>query len=384
MSEPILSDDGFWKFDEGEWVPTEKQLLSIENGAIPHDAVDGQNVLFDSSKIKKKAFSTFYSNMRPASRLYSFVGVCVSVTFLSIILVLASLPINSSPVLPVTDCSDNNPLQVIGAESVDSSPLMDEENCPHELKIASWNLKRFGPSAANDDETVSDVAFHISKYDIVAVQEIKDIQQTAPYILQDEIDEIFEYGMVLSNRTGAFCEEKSSSQISEQYAFYYNNSTIDSMDGGHHYPNNDCEFTREPFAAKFSSIEYGSEFVLITLHVDPDDAINEISALVNVFEWAKFQYPSEDDFILLGDLNADCNYASSSELDELAIRDSQYHWVIPDGENTNTAESSTCAYDRIIFSDNGLDEYLDSYSTFCEIDVSDHCIISATFSAHES
>lgn len=384
MSEPILSDDGFWKFAEGEWVPTKKQLLSIENGAIPHDAVEEQNVVIVGSKIKRNSLSKFYSNMRPESRFYSFVGVCVSVTFLSVILVLASLPINSSPVLPVTDCSENESLQVIGAASVDSRPLIEEEKCPHELEIASWNLKRFGPSAANDDEAVSDIAFHISKYDIVAVQEIKDIQQTAPYILQDEIDEIFEYGMVLSNRTGAFCEEKSSSQISEQYAFYYNNSTIDSMDDGHHYPNDDCEFTREPFAAKFSSTEYGSEFVLITLHVDPDDAINEISALVNVFEWAKFQYPSEDDFILLGDLNADCTYASSSELDELAIRDSQYQWIIPDGENTNTAESSTCAYDRIIFSDNGLEEYLDSYSTFCEIDVSDHCIISATFSAHES
>ena len=53
MPEPFLSDDGFWKFDEGEWIPTEKQLLSIENGAIPHDAVDRQDVLIDSSKSKR-------------------------------------------------------------------------------------------------------------------------------------------------------------------------------------------------------------------------------------------------------------------------------------------------------------------------------------------
>ena len=45
MSEPILSDDGFWKLDEGEWVPTEKQLLSIENGTIPHDTVVMEQVL---------------------------------------------------------------------------------------------------------------------------------------------------------------------------------------------------------------------------------------------------------------------------------------------------------------------------------------------------
>ena len=123
MPESILSDDGFWKFDEGKWVPTEKQLLAIANGAIPHDAVDGQNVLIVSSNTKRNPFSTFYSNMRPESRLYSFIGICVSVTFLSVILVLASIPINSSTFLPVTDCSGNESLQVIGAATVDSSMI---------------------------------------------------------------------------------------------------------------------------------------------------------------------------------------------------------------------------------------------------------------------
>jgi hypothetical protein len=37
MSEPIVSDDGFWELSEGEWVPTEKQKLALEDGAKPHD-----------------------------------------------------------------------------------------------------------------------------------------------------------------------------------------------------------------------------------------------------------------------------------------------------------------------------------------------------------
>lgn len=385
MSEPILSDDGFWEFNEGEWVPTEKQLSALDNGAIPFDAIDNDTIIVTESKPITSRISTFYSNISSEHRLYSFIGICISVLFVSVIIVLASLPINSITSIAVTDCSMDNSFQVFAAATIGNSPLAEEENCPHELEIASWNLKQFGQSDANDDTIVSEIALQISQFDIVAVQEIKDLNPgTAPYILQDEVEHISEYGMVLSNRTGAFCQQKSSSQISEQYAFYYNISTIDSLDSGHHYPNDDCEFSREPFAARFSSVEYDSEFVLITLHVKPDDAVNEISALVNVFEWAKFQYPDEDDFILLGDLNADCNYASPSELDKLAIRDSEYQWIIPDGENTNTAESSTCAYDRIIFSDYGSGEYLDSYSTYCEIEVSDHCIISAKFSAHES
>ena len=39
MSEPILSDDGFWELSEGEWQPTEKQKVALEEGATPHDYV---------------------------------------------------------------------------------------------------------------------------------------------------------------------------------------------------------------------------------------------------------------------------------------------------------------------------------------------------------
>ena len=35
MSE--ITEDGFWQMVEGEWVPTEKQLEAIQNGAIGHD-----------------------------------------------------------------------------------------------------------------------------------------------------------------------------------------------------------------------------------------------------------------------------------------------------------------------------------------------------------
>ena len=312
--------------------------------------------------------------------VFGIASVCVA-----LMVVLAPFPPVTDNFEQVSDCSDDPSLVLSDGElTTDNQSGIRDGDCLHDIEIASWNVKRFGPSGAEDEVRVAEMAGKISNYDIVAVQEIKDIQQTAPYILQDRIDEISEYGMVLSNRTGAFCENKSSSQISEQYAFYYDVKTIRSLDSGNHYPNNDCEYTREPFAARFVSVEFNHTFVLITLHIDPDDVLNETDALVNVFEWAKFQYPGEDDFILLGDLNADCSYARSSELDQLAIRNGDYQWIIPDGTNTNTAESSSCAYDRMIIGDGGSDEYLGSFSTDCELEASDHCIISARFSAHES
>ncbi|MDA0648921.1 MAG: endonuclease/exonuclease/phosphatase family protein [archaeon] len=348
MSGPVMSSDDLWQ------PSTEKQTLPLGN---------------------EGTFRWLHLGFG-----FGIASVCVA-----LMVVLAPFSPVADIVEKVSDCSENPSLFSSDEElsTLNESGIRDGD-CLHDLEIASWNVKRFGPSGAGNETRVAEMAGKISNYDIVAVQEIKDIQQTAPYILQDGIGEISEYGMVLSNRTGAFCENKSSSQISEQYAFYYDVKTIKSLDSGNHYPNNDCEYTREPFAARFVSVEFNHTFVLITLHIDPDDVLNETEALVNVFEWAKFQYPGEDDFILLGDLNADCSYARSSELDELAIRNDDYQWIIPDGTNTNTAESSSCAYDRMIIGDGGSDEYLGSFSTDCELEASDHCIISARFSSHES
>ena len=372
-----ISEDGFWQLEDGEWIATEKQIAALENGATPYDAnqkisdaVDSKPAISDENESNRFSIS---AKMEPQQAMYVVSGVCLLALLVSIIVIIASISQVSNTLTGSTDCGANS-----------SDRMMAGGDCPDKLNIASWNLEVFGPSKANDPDTLSEIAEKISQYDVVAVQELKDIQQLAPYILQDELDNHGEFGIVLSNRTGSYCESKSSSQISEQYAFYYNVDTIKALDSGHHYPNTDCEFAREPFAARFQSVEYSHKFVLITAHVRPGDAVDEIKNLTNVFEWAKFQFPNEDDFILLGDLNADCDYASTSDLDMLEIRNGDYEWIIPDGISTNTATSSSCAYDRIIFGENGSDEYLGSYSTDCQTEASDHCIVSALYSANEA
>ena len=37
-SEIQVSEDGYWKFVEGSWVPTELQLNALAQGALPHDS----------------------------------------------------------------------------------------------------------------------------------------------------------------------------------------------------------------------------------------------------------------------------------------------------------------------------------------------------------
>ena len=53
-----------------------------------------------------------------------------------------------------------------------------------------------------------------------------------------------------------------------------------------------------------------------------------------------------DNILLLGDMNADCDYLSQAEADTLRLRtDPDFHWLIADDVDTS-ARSSDCAFDR--------------------------------------
>ena len=44
-----ISDDGFWQNIDGEWMPTQKQLEALENGAIPHESNEMANPNLESN-----------------------------------------------------------------------------------------------------------------------------------------------------------------------------------------------------------------------------------------------------------------------------------------------------------------------------------------------
>jgi predicted extracellular nuclease len=57
------------------------------------------------------------------------------------------------------------------------------------------------------------------------------------------------------------------------------------------------------------------------------------------------KYFDEPDVILLGDLNADCSYYDEDSIDPLRTG---YEWLVPNNADTNVSDSTSCAYDRII------------------------------------
>ena len=89
--------------------------------------------------------------------------------------------------------------------------------------------------------------------------------------------------------------------------------------------------------------------MLIGLHTDPDEAVEEMEALVDVHTAVK-QHWDTDDILIMGDLNADCSYASETARNSLELNtDSQFSWLIGDEVDTTTT-STDCTYDRCVCS----------------------------------
>ena len=58
------------------------------------------------------------------------------------------------------------------------------------------------------------------------------------------------------------------------------------------------------------------QLILIGIHTDPDEAVEEIDALMDVHSAVENKWKT-DDILILGDLNADCSYASNKARKQL-------------------------------------------------------------------
>lgn len=248
------------------------------------------------------------------------------------------------------------------------------------IKIASFNIQIFGKTKASKPDVMAELASIVRKYDVVAVQEIKDKAGNVPVKFLTEINSDGSlYTLVLSERSGLQDDDQTSL---EQYAYYLNTETVHILeDVGLFDDETPDHFQREPYVAHFGANNGNFTFALVTVHTKPDLAVEETKALHDAIEWAKVQIPGEDDFIALGDFNASCNFADPSDFTGSAIND-EYIWIIPDDADTNFSTSTACAYDRIVMTPETSEDYADDFGVDTSVSsnvVSDHFPVWAEF-----
>lgn len=250
------------------------------------------------------------------------------------------------------------------------------------IKVGAFNLQIFGTEKASKPEVMSILSKVIRNYDVIAVQEIRDSSQTALPLLKDAVNSMGspQYDYVVSERLGRTTSK-------EQYAYIYNTQTIQQIGSPYTYPDSTDMFQREPYVAEFKAKNGSFDFVLITIHTDPDTATQEINDLPKVVEDVKSKYQEEGDFIVMGDLNADCTYFN--ENGQSPLRSNDYYWVTNNSVDTTT-KSTDCTYDRIIITTPAQTDFTGNAGIFrfdtaynlnydSTISVSDHYPVYANF-----
>ena len=271
---------------------------------------------------------------------------------------------------PETEPEDEE--EVVGRE-------IPQLNRSEVARIATFNIKVFGKTKMGKPEVVTQLVDTVLQYDLVAIQEIKDIDETVPYDFLAELNNASGnfWNMSLSVRSGTQADDQSSQ---EQYAYYYNHSVFREIGEGELYNDSANDyFQREPYRAQFELLNVsgnssGFDFTLFTIHTKPASALAEIDALHEVIQSYQENDSTETDVILLGDLNADCSYATAQELWQSPLRQPQYNWLVNDIADT-TVSSTDCAYDRIITLDDLNGRLVGSWgidTSITNTSVSDH------------
>ena len=252
------------------------------------------------------------------------------------------------------------------------------------IRIASFNIQVFGTSKLSNPRVANILAEIVRRFDVVAIQEIR---AKTPDVLPRFVDLINStgrhYDFVVGPRLG-----RTSSK--EQYAFIYDSASIETDRAAlYTVADPDDLLHREPLVAWFRvrgpPPEQAFTFTLINIHTDPDETRTELDALAGVYRAVRSDGRTEDDVILLGDLNVDDRHLG--KLGEVP----QILWAVS-GVPTNTRGDKL--YDNMLFSQTATSEFMGRAGVFDMIRefnitmdealrVSDHMPIWAEFSIYE-
>ncbi|XP_034538040.1 deoxyribonuclease-1-like [Notolabrus celidotus] len=216
------------------------------------------------------------------------------------------------------------------------------------MKIASFNIQKFGKNKVSDPYVLNTLVKIISRYDIILILEVVDISGESVKTLMDALNTSnreHHYTLKISSRLGR-------SRYKEQFMFLYRDDLVDLV-GSYQFDDKVTEggdvFARDPYILRFRCLNTVlKDLVMIPVHTKPDDSEKELDELYDVFQHVKKKWRT-DNVMILGDFNADGIYVSKKEMKEIRIRsDKNFHWLIADDVDTTASNKNDHTYDRIV------------------------------------
>lgn len=287
---------------------------------------------------------------------------------------------------------------IVAVEETGNPPvntsLVGVEKTPERIRIASFNIQRFGKSKSSDQNVMRVLAEIVAQFDLVAVQEVLVPDARPVEKLVERINASgMRYQATLSRPLGR-------TSYTEQYAYVWDTQRIQLRSQSEYVVEDSSDLMhRQPFVASFQTVVSDPSrgepfsFTLINAHTDPDevkgdDPNNELNVLDDVFlSVREYEYAvyGEDDVILVGDLNAD--HENLYELGAIPHLES-----VVGPYPTNTA--GTKVYDHILLDRRMTDEFTGQAGVVGFVEhldltpdqakaVSDHRPVWAEFSIYE-
>ena len=273
-----------------------------------------------------------------------------------------------------------------------------------QILIGTFNIQVFGTSKIQDAEVVEKLLDIAKRFDVLAVQELRAIDQSVVPQFIAELNR--RYGLRFNFLIGP---RQGDTQSKEQYVYVYNSDIVQPVQNPWVINDPTRRFHRAPMIATFrcrlpaepgahlrdsglpdSQMARPFQFSLANIHTDPDVAEDEINSLAEMFRQLQGSQFVDDDLIILGDFNA-----GPDRFGQLA-RIPGITAVIPAQTATNLA--GTRCYDNIVFDRRfttefngqaGVFNFLEAYKPYgmnyeLAKRVSDHFPVWAVFSIYES
>ncbi len=231
--------------------------------------------------------------------------------------------------------------------AVQSPPApADLEERPGELRVAAFNIQVFGRTKASKPEVMSALVNIMTRFDAVLVQEVRDSTGEAAVALLDALNAAAApntYALAQSPRLGRTVSK-------EQYAFFYRTDLINLV-SEEVLPDPQDVFEREPYLLVAEELSSGMRFRLLAAHLDPDAAGPELAEMFARYDALRADAPAAEPWLLMGDMNADCDYLRDGARGEHPFfTSSLLSQLILDDDDTTTT-TTHCAYDRVGVSD---------------------------------
>jgi len=199
-----------------------------------------------------------------------------------------------------------------------------EVNSQKRFVIASYHL---GSADLNDPDTLRAMADILSRFEIVALQCVRDEHADAAlYEMVEEMNHYgYQYDYLLGPNTGdAFT----------RYAFVYRADILYPVQWYSYDDSKEHDFIWEPFVARFEMDGGTFDVTLVNYHTEPASRPREIDFLPLVVDDLKKRFPDETDVIVLCSAKTDYNTLIVS--DPFKVLEQKDYILLLDAETTHS------------------------------------------------